>query len=201
MIDTFRRWTALFAIPALLVAPQASAARGHFPPQIAGSVWWKDLPDDEPMLWRTGAREGFKSRIRLTISGIVRQKTLIRIDETASGGGRGRVLIAMPARRGGGGDLDAWVDHEFSVSRANMAALRALIDQAKMWQFDPQEHWVGAEDDICLDGNQLVFERRDAAGYRFSEGNAQCTIPPRVRAVAARIIELSGERTALTLTR
>ncbi|THD35577.1 MAG: hypothetical protein E7773_10710 [Sphingomonas sp.] len=195
---------ALFALPLALAAfglpAQPAPAQNMFPPQIQ-EIWWPDLIDDEPVLWRPGGQAGFKSRIRLSISGINLTRALIRIDETESGAGIGRVVVVRRARVWPRStDLIANVDREFRVSAKDMALLHDRIAQAKLWTIGPEEHWVFTNpNDICIDGEQMVFERRDASGYRFSEANAQCTAPPAVRDVARAIIELSGERRPLGL--
>lgn len=192
-----KTWLAL-ALATLFSAlsPLALNAQKMFPPSPAASVWWSDLIDDEPILWRPGGREGFKSRLRLSISGIALQRALIRIDEKANGQGVGRVAIVR--RAGRGLDLIADSDRTFRVSAKDMAALHDAIASAKLWTIGPEEHWF-VKDDICIDGEQLVFERTDAGGYRFSEANAQCTAPPAVLAVARKMIQLSGERRPLGL--
>ncbi|MGN6819472.1 MAG: hypothetical protein ACTHJR_12450 [Sphingomonas sp.] len=178
--------------------PVAVQARKMFPPGPAASVWWDDLIDDEPVLWRAGGLDGFKSRFRLSIAGIALQRVLIRIDQKANGEGVGRIAIVR--RAGRGRDLVADVDRTFLVAARDMAALHEAIVVAKLWTTGPEEHWV-VKDDICLDGEQLIFERADADGYRFSEANAQCTAPPAVLAVARQMIDLSGERRPLALLR
>jgi hypothetical protein len=182
-----------------LIAPaQPAPAQNMFPPQIR-EIWWPDLIDDEPVLWRPGGREGFKSRIRLSISGIVFERALIRIDQKANGEGVGRVALVHHAQVWPrSSDLIAKVDRTFRVSAKDMALLQERIVAAKLWTAGTEEHWVFTDgDDICLDGEQLVFERRDADGYRFSEANAQCTATPALLAVARTIMELSGERRPL----
>ncbi len=186
---------------ALAVSPRPALAQRMFPAGIAKSVWWDDLIDDEPILWRPGGQDRFKSRIRLSISGIVRNKVLIRIDEKANGDGIGRIAVVRRAGRWPrSNDLVADIDRTFRVPASRMALLRERIAAAKLWTAGPEEHWI-VKDDICLDGEQLVFERRDARGYRFSEANAQCTAPPAVLDVARTIIELSGEHYPLGLLR
>lgn len=195
-----RRWAAFALVASLLSTPVAYAQPKKFPPEMIDSVWWSDLIDDEPTLWRPGDLRGFTSRLRLTIAGIAKLKVLIRIDEHRSGRATGRVVLAQRTREGL--DLIADVDRSFRVSAAQLAALRTRIAAAQLWKVAPQEHWASKDEvDICLDGEQLVFERVDTLGYRFSEANAQCTAPPALLEVARAFIELSGERQALDLLR
>ena len=196
-------WLALATVAMFLFLPSrsADAQKRFFPADMVDSVWWSDLIDDEPVLSKVGSLDGFKTRFRLSISGIVIKRALIRIDEKANGEGVGRVAIVRPAARWPRSrDLVADVDRTFRVSAEDMKALHDQIAATKLWNLVPQEHWVSNDpNDICIDGEQLVFERLDAGGYRLSEGNAQCTIPPSVRDVARTIITLSGERWPLGL--
>lgn len=179
--------------------PASLSAREMYPPSVADSAWWPDLLDDEPMLWQPGKLRGFKTRYRLAISGINLVRALIRIDERPDGTGEGRVALVRRASPGRSLDLIADVDRTFHVAAKDMASLHARIATAKLWRTGPEEHWPLNDGDICIDGEQLAFERLDAGGYRFSEANAQCTAPPAVLAVAQTMIELSGAHRALGL--
>jgi len=62
---------------------------------------------------------------------------------------------------------------------------------ARLWTIYP-EHWVNSDgNSICIDGEQLVFERTDSNGYRFSEANAQCTAPSALLNVATEMIRMA----------
>lgn len=195
-----KRLFVLTVLPALFaLSSQSADAQRMFPPGIAASVWWPDLIDDEPILWRADGQAGFNTRIRLSISGLAWQRVLIRIDEKANGEAIGRVALVRPANVWPRStDLIALSDRVFRVSASDMTVLRERIAAAKLWSLGPEEHW-GSGDEICIDGEQIVFERRDDTGYRFSEANAHCTAPPALLTVARMIIELSGERRALGL--
>ena len=193
-----RRTPALAALAMLLAAQAAPAQRRMFPPDAVGSVWWADLVEDEPSLRRPGDRRGFASRIRLSMSGIARLKVVIRLDEYRGGGATGRVILAQRSRTSDALVVD--VDRRFRATARQMASLRERIAAAQLWRAGPREHWTSTDPGaICLDGIQLVFERADQAGYRFSEANAQCTATPALLAVARTMIELSGERRPLPL--
>ncbi|MDB5677500.1 MAG: hypothetical protein JWM94_502 [Sphingomonas bacterium] len=182
----------------LATIPASLGAQKMYPPGIIDSAWWPDLIDDEPRLWQLGRLQGFKTRYRLAIAGINRLRALVRIDEKHDGSGIGRVALVRRSDPGRSLDLIADADRTFRVSAKDMALLRTRIAAANLWSIGPEEHWY-VKDDICLDGEQLAFERLDADGYRFSEANAQCTAPPVLLVVAQTMIELSGERRALGL--
>lgn len=195
-----RKWLAIALLGPLLALPSgaASGRTAMFPPAVIDSVWWRALVDDEPPLWRPESLRRFKSRIRLSISGIAAVGVLIRIDERADGGAVGRVVLINRAR--GGRDLMTDMDETFRVSATKMKVLRERIVQAKLWSVGSEEHWVFTDEDaICVDGEKLVFERVDADGYRFSEANAQCTAPPALLEVARTMMLLSGAKRALPL--
>jgi hypothetical protein len=146
-------------------------------------------------LWPSSALSGFKSRIRLKIKGINLLSAMIRIDEREDGRFRGRALLIQRRRDRRTGTLlpPETSELSFRPSAEQMRELRAKIVAAKLWRIYPQ-HWVN--DDICIDGEQLAFERLDAEGYRFSEANAQCTAPEEVIEVARAMIRMAGVRRA-----
>src|SRR5207253_5029194 len=95
----------------------------------------------------------------------------IRIDERESGRLSGHMAFVDHRNR----DVpNGRTESSFSVSRGQMDRLRAAIREARMFTLFP-EFWRSANgDDICVDGMELIFERLDAEGYRFSTANAQC---------------------------
>jgi hypothetical protein len=115
---------------------------------------------------------------------------LIRIDEHAGGRVVGRVVVRdrSPRRRD-----DGTAFREFRVGRRDYEELRRLISESRLWGIHPQYWGYSDPNAICLDGIEFAFERLDAAGYRFSWSNAQCTMPADIRRVASKIIDLSGE--------
>ena len=52
---------------------------------------------------------------------------------------------------------------------------------------------------ICIDGEEMAFERANADGYRLAAANAQCGAPSELLQVARKIIELAGAKRALRL--
>ncbi|MGV3770566.1 MAG: hypothetical protein ACO1NM_11095 [Sphingobium phenoxybenzoativorans] len=166
-----------------------------FPPEVIDTVWWPDLMDDEPQLWQQGNLKGFTERFRLSISGIVKQRVIIRLDVRPDGRIRGKLRLVTMSWDNDGLVIDT--DRAFHVRNADMENLRTRIIDARLWNVRPQEHWVN--DEICVDGEQLVFERLNADGYSFSEANAQCTAPPAILDVARSMIELSGAHNVLRL--
>lgn len=169
------------AMAVLSVALLASGARAiaakkqeFFPPEVVDSVWWRDLPVGETPLWLPDALAGNASRIRLSISGIVRVRLVIRVDERTDGKFVGHVILVTLGRSG---RRQKTISRIFRISAADMAEFHQQTSSAKLWELYP-EHWVSSDgNDICIDGEQLVFERVDERGYRFSEMNAQCAAP------------------------
>jgi len=179
---------AIYPIALLIVGSgTAQASQPIFPAEVADSVWWTDLAEEEPPLWRPVDRVNHRSRVRLSISGISTLRVIIRIDEDLRGRFRGRALLI---KRRGGRSTDV-TERRFTPTIEQMAHLRAKITEAKLWTMYP-EHWIGGENDICVDGEQMVFERADGEGYRFSEANAQCTAPAPLLEVARMMIGISG---------
>ncbi|HYD39105.1 MAG TPA: hypothetical protein VEA60_15920 [Allosphingosinicella sp.] len=190
--DRVRRFRAgAAALLGLVVADAAAAAppRAMLPPELGYGyerVVFEGL--DEPPLWRAREARGYRSRIRLSIAGIVRAKASIRIDRRRTGALSGRLVLvdldsrARPERR---------IVRRFRVSAAQSEALDRLIGEAGLWTIHPQFYVHEDPEMICLDGMELVFERVDARGYRFSTANAQCTAPGGMLRVAEKMMEIA----------
>jgi len=162
---------------------------GMLPPEIASQFEPAFLAGfGERPLWPPQARRGYHSRFRLIITGILYTKASIRIDE--SGSGRFDGYLVFVDRR------DRSVPYgrretRFPVSRAQMARLRAAIEAAHMFTLYP-EFWQSRNaNEICVDGMELIFERVDAVGYRFSTANAQCNASAAMRDVALILFEIA----------
>ena len=161
-----------------------------FPPEVSDSVWWSSLENLEPPIWRPEDLKGLRSRVRFSISGISTLRAIIRIDEDMQGRFKGRVLFVKRTNRSGSSfEISQW---NFRPSVEQMHRFAAKADAAKLWQIYP-EHWRGGEDDICVDGEQIVFEKASSQGYRFSEANAQCTAPRALIDAAREFIDISGK--------
>ena len=75
-----------------------------------------------------------------------------------------------------------------------MQDLEALIAKSRLWEIYPQ-FWEATPTGprvVCVDGMTVIFEKVSPAGYRYSEGNAQCTLAPAQLAVAAKLMRMSG---------
>jgi hypothetical protein len=147
----------------------------------------------EPPLWPSAAMAGYRRRLRLVLSPMVRQRVSIRIDTDATGR-----TVAHFTRLEPSGEGRVWEITETRgrpVSAAAVARLDALISQSKLWGIYPQ-YWQYPAGEICVDGVEMIMERASTQGYRFSEGNAQCTMPSSVLAVAAQMIDIAdpGDR-------
>ena len=160
---------------------------GMLPPEIASQFEPASLAGfGERPLWRPEARRGYRSRFRLTVTGILYTRASIRIDESGIGRFNGHMVFVDPRDRAA---LLGRTETRFPVSRAQMGRLRAAIAAARMFTLYP-EFWE-SRDDICLDGMQLTFERVDSNGYRFSTANAQCNAPAAMHRVALILFEIA----------
>lgn len=162
---------------------------GMLPPEIASQYSQAYLAGfGERPLWQPQARDGYRSRLRLIITGILYTKASIRIDESGSGHFDGYMVYLDPRDRS---VPFGRTETRFPVSRAQMARLRAAIEAARMFTLYP-EFWRSPDgDEICVDGMELIFERVDANGYRFSTANAQCNAPPAMRDAAYILFEIA----------
>ncbi len=176
----------LAALATLLSACAASAQPAPaLPPEypyphwngLAEPLWGSATPRDSVRLLM--ARPHFRRDAYATIS----------IDRRSEGA----IGTLTRADRAGGYE---WAIHEqrrFPVSANQLAQLDALIAASRLWRNNP-EFWVLTDPDaICIHGVELVLERANAEGYRFSSANAQCTAPSDYKAVAAYMITLANE--------
>ena len=187
----------LCLMPALSIAGIAAAPAGArstdmFPPEISTQLpagYADYLADmDEPRLWKPKAAKGFRTRIRFSISGIVLAKASIRIDERENGKITGH-LAMLDYERGSHG-TGVVTETLFSVTRQQFEDLQRKIAQSALWSIYP-EFYNGDPKDICIDGENIILERVDAKGYRFSTANAQCTAPGEILAIAENIVDLA----------
>ena len=183
-----------WSVVTVLAGPTISHAApiAIFPADVADSVWWSDLAQAEPPLWRPTDLNGHKMRIRLSIAGISTLRIVVRIDEDLRGRFKGRALL-VKTRGGQPADIS---EFPFAPTQEQMDELRAKIGAAKLWSLYP-EHWIN--DDICVDGEQMVFEKVDQQGYHFSEANAQCTAPAALLEVGRLMIRIARVPEALPL--
>jgi hypothetical protein len=179
-----------FALLALAGITTAAAAREErsgaamLPPEMAGQLSAGYLQGfGEPPLWPERARQGYRTRVRLTIKGILLAAVSIRIDQYANGRLDGHVAYVDR------GDRTEW---RFPVAGRRFVALQAAFQRAGLWTIHPQFFEFADPNNICIDGMEMIFERADANGYRFANANAQCTASPAMLEAAATMIDISG---------
>lgn len=179
------------AVASLLTGSLASAHMGQregspmFPPDL---LWDEDtlLTMDEPPLWPTEALDGYRSRVRLSVYGIARMHFAVRIDERADGSVRGTYISFIRGDR----RITNRRRYNFRVSRGDFADLLQLMRDRSILSA-PRQGWHLPNDEICLDGEEVLIEAVDADGYRAAGANVQCTAPATLLDVAERIVTLS----------
>ena len=181
---------ALLTAAAVLAASPALAGPRLFPEAVydagGGVGGFTERMEAEP-LWRVRIAGG-RQRMRLFIGGHTIKSWGVELDQRANG----RVVGVLREHNG------RYVSEEttFAVRAADFEALQALVAEAGLWSSYPQ-FYVEAETapgsgEICLDGLTVVLERVDARGYRYSEGNAQCTLGREQLRVVAKLFELAN---------
>jgi len=166
-----------------------------FPEKFEKDIWIDMAVFKEPKFHDDEALEGFFERYRLSMSGVSCQEYVIRTDALAGGGTRGWIKQRNKCKRG----IKPYEIRRFSLTSEEMKNIKEAAAVAGMWQLYP-EFWVSKDEAaVCIDGTQLVFERRDDKGYRMSAANAQCTAPSKVRAVAQKFIDIASAKTAQRL--
>lgn len=179
----------------LLCPSTAFAESGFFPPEVKGETWIDLGKYDEPPFLDEGAVRGFRTRYRFSVTGIMCTEYVIRIDERKNGTVKGTLAKGSRCPRDG----FSYTVESFRVREDQMQDLKDAIAEAKLWELFP-EFW-GRPDDICVDGEQLNFERLDGTGYRISLANAQCGAPRNLLKVAEQFLLLAHQRDALRLLR
>jgi hypothetical protein len=181
MLRLLPRWLPITLAAALCAG--SAHAQAMLPPNL------QDESDDlagfgEPPLWTTAAAAGYRQRLRLVLVPPLRDRIAIRIDTDTAGRSRGFFVRQRLAR-------SHWRIVErrrFDLPAAEIDDLDRRIAATKLWSIYP-EFWH-APGEICVDGVYVILERVTAAGYRFSEGNAQCMAPADMLRIAARMLEL-----------
>lgn len=176
----------LLTAAAVLTAGPALAAPRLFPKTVydAGGGDARFIERLEPRpLWRGRVSAG-RQRVRMMVGGITINSWSVELDRRESG----RVVGILRQHNG------RYLSEEtsFAVRATDFAALEGLIAEAGLWRIDPQFYVETGSDEICLDGLTVVFERVDASGYRYAEGNAQCTLGRAQLRVVAKIFELAN---------
>ena len=173
------------AVSACLLAGSAQA-QAMLPPNLASEA--DDLAGfGEPPLWAApAAAAGYRQRLRLVLAGPFRDRVAIRIDTDLAGRSQahfarqalvhGRWRITQRRRR--------------DVPAPEVEDLDRKIAGSRLWKIYPEFWQARGSDSVCVDGVYVILERVTAAGYRFSESNAQCTAPSDVLQVAAQMIDM-----------
>lgn len=170
-------------------SPGSLAAQSPRPEVLPADIGWDHGLLDrnrEPSLWSAGALARHRSRLRLSAYGIFCLRVVIRIDETTSGSFLGTYKAERGCR---GAALETEILH-FNVSKRDMAGLHDLLHKNDILQ-QPRQGW-DMDEDMCLDGEEILIELVDQGGYRATGANVPCTAPQEFREVARRIIDLAG---------
>jgi hypothetical protein len=125
----------------------------------------------EPSFYQPDPTDKFKSRNRLTVSGVACFEFMVRVDQSRSG-----YLTGVVKHRNRCADRNAFDQHLLRPSAERVEALNAKIEKAGLFEFYP-EYWSQDDEDgsICIDGMELIYERWDEKGHGFSQANAPCT--------------------------
>lgn len=181
---------ALAAGLALSACVRSASGEGMLPPgsfEGAGEIHFRGYR--EPPLWRPEALRGYRSRARLSTSGILRRDVAVRLDEHRDGRITGHVVALT---RNENGIVDREV-RSVNVARADYEALERLAARAQLWAVNRQRY-ISGDEGICLDGIEMMFERADAQGYRVASANSACTATRELRQFAERIYRIAGDR-------
>lgn len=148
----------------------------------------------EPPLWLPEAARGYRTRLRVTASGIAFLKGSVRIDQHDDGRITGHVVTID-------GPEQERSARSFRASHRDVQEIVRIAEEGRIWSIHPQ-FWVLADpDDICIDGIDVVLERVDSAGYRFSQANVSCAAPHAFRRIAERMFEIAREERLKRLLR
>jgi len=165
---------------------------GFFPEEFDENIWIDIKRYNEPKLHSDKAIGRYTARHRFSISGVACREYVIRLDVLNNGGGRGKIKTRDRCKN------RFLIDEKrFFASSEEVKQLQSLITDAGLYEFYP-EFWefTDEEDTICIDGMQIILERRDHKGYGVSIANAQCTAPSEVLAIAQKFIDLAGDKRA-----
>ena len=190
---------AALATLALLAATSALAQdrNAGLVPDEMGEAMWIDLVEfDEPPIFLPAHLGSNQARYRMTISGINCHEYVFRIDHRRRGPVEGTVKMRNKC---GNASSRGYTEAHFRASEAELAQLVSTMADQRMFEIYPQ-YWSFADDEIiCVDGNELVFERLDADGYRYSSANAQCGAPSGMLRAALQVIDMADVEDARAL--
>ncbi len=186
-----RRLTIFFLANSL--ASPALARPAMLPPDLLSQAYLAIDDVDEPVLWLPNALHGYRNRYRLSISGIVCRSYTLRLDVDRHGVGTGQVKSWNRCKKG-----SPYSQRTFHLRAEQVTQLEKSFSDAGLWSIYPQ-FWRAADDQICVDGEELSFEWVGSAGFRFAQANAQCEAPRSLVAAARAFLNLAHERAALSL--
>lgn len=135
-------------------------------------------------LWTEEAGEAAEAHYRLTITGINCMQYSFQIDESRDGWAFGRSAARNQCVPHGKIETA-----EFRISKSELDSLKSKFEKARLWTTYPQ-YWRSEEGTICVDGNALIFEKRDAAGYGYSRANWPCNFTDELIEAAELYIEI-----------
>ncbi len=127
------------------------------------------------------------TRYRLSLIGINCRLHTIRFDESPDGDVRGQAKVWDRCRH------DNYYDaQDFHLPRVRFALIKAAMVKAGLWQ-RPASYWAAQDpDSICLDGTDVIFERRDAQDFRMDQANVWCSTT-RDYVIAARMLLIAAD--------
>lgn len=113
----------------------------------------------------------------------MRTRIMIRIDQNEKG-----VIKGAAVKTRDGRIIRKW---KFDVSQTRLDEIYAA--KGRLWTLYPETWDVSDEDEqICLDGIDILLERVDSKGYGISQGNSPCTAPQEMLDVMNKMIETAG---------
>jgi len=180
----------------LAVAAIASAAPARPPitPPGLDAIFLADLPEvHEAALWPERAQRRFNARYRLTVMGIACRSYLVRMDQNLHGDALVTVKSWNRCKRD-----EPYSERVTHIPAAEMVELEAAARRARLWETSPQ-FWRTDDDAICVDGEEMIFERLITSGYSVAQANAHCEAPGAIVLVARTIFELAREKGGLGL--
>jgi hypothetical protein len=161
-----------------------------FPPDMN---WSADFLKQhrEPGLWEQKALRSYAVRLRMSAEGINCLRSIIRLDQSKKGWVSGVFILENKC-----GHLRGEVQRR--IVRLSGAELARVIEFARSQDLlqRPRQGWLLPNDEICLDGQEVLIEIRDANGYRAAGANMSCTAPASFRQLANMILEISGAKEA-----
>lgn len=206
---------AALAAAALALAATAGAQEA---PRYTPAEIWRDAKDaafkerwfgghlaamEAPRLAAPDAAAGYRVRSRLLVLPSFARPYYIAVDQPV----RGPATLTLVQTDGAGGYGPGAIARRERrpISAAAFEALTAAFHRARFAERAPTSGWshdeFGRPVEVtqpmpvpCSDGTQLVFERRDRAGYRLVSRH-DCDLDDQMQALAETMIAAAGVRT------